>query len=381
MTTTELTVSKEPSEVFVITTSDTKIKGLQDRYKDLTVKGVQYKDGKTIITDAAAMLADAEGLSNVIEARKDAVKHRTRCEAEHKHQKEYFWNEGLKIDAWKNGHTAKILEVENRLKAIEKAVADEEAAIIQRKYDATEKARKIRLDAIGGIPHAIFMTMQANYLKVATDEAFESFLAGCDLTNRQAAELENARKEKEAADKIAAKRLADEKTAQDLKDAEARKAQQKADDDARVALKKQADEQVAKQAELDKQAADQKAAQDAIDTGIQKLADEKAAAEQKRLDDMEAAKRTMYGGSAESNWRFERPAKPASESPFKSLAPWATFAFAHKTSEGKFEFSFKKETGETINFQMDHTETVRLHGGMTQILRADAVISMSEDQP
>jgi preprotein translocase subunit SecD len=257
--------------------------------------------------------------------------------------------------------------------------------------DATEKARKILLDAIGGIHHVVSITMQPNFLKVATDEAFESFLAGCDLTNRQAEQLEKARTEKEAADKIEAKRLADEKTAQDLKDAEARETQRKADDEQRAALKKQADELATKQAELDKQAADQKAeaakiaadqksAQDKIDSANKKIADDLAAVEQKKLDDIETAKRETYDGNPRFAWRFEKPTKPAADSPFKSLAPFATYSFTHKTSEGKFDFSFKKETGDTVNFQMDREETVRLHECLTRILASDAANSMSGDQ-
>lgn len=216
MTDTELIAVKPVAQAdFIVTTSPEKIKGLQERYKSLTLKGTEYRDGKVVIVDSLAMLADKQGLQLVTEARKDAMKHRTRCAAEHQKLKEDAKAECDRLDKWKRDCTALIVEVEDKFKAMEKAVEDEIIAIETREMDKRQSEREAMIANVGGIPLVIRSTMNPNFIRVAMEEQFDEWLSLVKSTNEQAAESERLRKAKEESDRIEAKRLADEKAESD----------------------------------------------------------------------------------------------------------------------------------------------------------------------
>lgn len=229
---------------FIVTTSPEKIKGLQERYKSLTLKGTEYRDGKVVIVDSLAMLADKQGLQLVTEARKDAMKHRTRCAAEHQKLKEDAKAECDRLDKWKRDCTALIVEVEDKFKSMEKAVEDEIIAIETRELDQRQSVRDAMVANAGGIPAAMKLTMNSNFVRVAMPEQFDEWLHMVTVMNEQLAERERLRLEKEESERIEAKRLADQKEKAD-------RLQAIADENQRIENKRIADENAKRQAELD----------------------------------------------------------------------------------------------------------------------------------
>lgn len=382
---TELTTVKPPAKAeFIVTTTPDKIKRLQTRYEGLRLAGTEYICGKVIVIDADLMLADAEGLAKVKEAAKDAQKHRTKCAEEHKKLKEDSRKEGLRIDEWKNTNTALIIAVEDRFKAMEKAVEDELAAIVERSYDKVQADREKRIEAVGGIPQIIKSTLAPNFVRVAMEPQFLDWLGGIERMNIAFAESERNRLAKEESDRIEAKRVADEK-------AEADRLQKIKDDEFRAEQKQISEDQEKRQKELDDQAAfiakekakqdqvaaDQKAAQDKIDAANKKMADDLEAKRQAEEDEREEAKSAPYSGSGRS-WMYDKPT-PKRLDPISSLAPFAKFAFGQNTAAHTFHLSFNGELGNTINIQLSREDAVRLSDNLSRILAADAASTMAGD--
>lgn len=323
---TEMAVAESASTVLIKFTETTVTEAIK-KAVDVTLKGVIIAaDGTIKVVDSNALIDDAEGLAKVTEMRKKVVKTRTAMESEQKKLKEDAWAECKRLDAERNTLLSIIAPVESRLKGLEKCVEDELAAAVERRLSVRENARRLQIDSVGGIPELIAKTLAPNFIRVAEDPQFSDWLMSVQSMNEQIKLAEKARKEKEEADRIEAKRLADEKAERD-------RLQAIEDEKVRAENKRVADELAEKQRQLDQQAADQKAAQEKIDAENSRLAKveaDRVAAEAAKNAPVtsipEKPAPSPYEGNTGSAWRFDRNYSPRAKMTMSSKNDIADYA-------------------------------------------------------
>lgn len=348
----EMSVVADDSSTVLIKYTETTISESIKKALDITLKGVEIqKDGTIIVRDSQALIDDSEGLAKVVDMRKKVVKTRTGMEAEQKKLKEDAWAECKRLDAERNMLLGIIVPVESRLKGLEKAVETELEAAVTRRLDAREKARRTQIECVGGIPELLAKTMAPNFIRVAEDPQFSDWLVSVQSMNEQNRIAEEARKAKEEADRLEAKRLADEKAERD-------RLQAIEDERVRVENKRIADELAQKQRELDQQAADQKAAQDKIDAENARL----AKAEQDRVDAENARLAKIESDRVESErqaklheekMKFEGPARTPEPSPYAGNvgSSWRFHPTTKTMSDHANIAAYAKDAGKLVAYR------------------------------
>lgn len=231
--------------------TETTIKEMSEKYLSLTIKGID----------------DQEGALAVSEARKKCVKARGQVSRWHEAEKDYWLVGGRQVDAIKNKRTEDITLIENHLKDEEKRISDERDAIVRRKDDVRENARKILVNDAGGIPPILQKSMMPNFIRVAEESSFLEWLESVRAMNLTIKQQEEAKAEQDRLAKVEADRVKKEKEASDLKAQQ--DSEKLASDNKRIAY-----ELVETKRKLDAQAVEQKKIQDDL------------AAKQKAIDDI-----------------------------------------------------------------------------------------------
>lgn len=181
--------------------TDAAIASLSAKYMELTVKGIEDKDG----------------FKKVHEARMDIVKRRTSVEKTRKDLKADSLDYGRRVDAEAKRITALLQPIEDHLTEQEKVVTDELARIKAQK-EAEEAARiQARVNRLfefgarfdGEKYTAYGLVIPATILKAATDDQFASFVK--QIEDAKAAEEAEARRKAEEEARIKAEEEAKRK--------------------------------------------------------------------------------------------------------------------------------------------------------------------------
>lgn len=208
MSTTELALEKPPQESVVITTTPERIAELKTKFAEIKLSGVKLVNGKVIVEDAAAMVADKEGLKTLKEFRmKQVVKQRTACDREFKAMKDPAWAECKRWDAWHNEFLAKIEVIEKPLIAIEEAYEAELDRIAKIAADKKWEYRLAQLFVAGAITGSV----NEESIRRMDEDAFvrEIERVVSDKKRRDEAEAATTRLKEEQ--RLAAEKLAEER--------------------------------------------------------------------------------------------------------------------------------------------------------------------------
>lgn len=208
MSTTELALEKPPQESVVITTTPERIAELKTKFAEIKLAGVKLVDGKVIVENAAAMVADKEGLKTLKEFRmKQVVKQRTACDREFKAMKDPAWEECKRWDRWHNEFLAKIAVIEEPLVKIEEAY---EAELDRMAKVAADKKWQYRLAQLF-VAGAITGSINEESIRRMDEDAFvrEIERVVTDKKRRDEAEAEAARLKEEQ--RLAAEKLAEDR--------------------------------------------------------------------------------------------------------------------------------------------------------------------------
>lgn len=208
MSTTELALEKPPQDSVVITTTPERIAELKTKFAEIKLAGVKLVDGKVVVEDASAMVADKEGLKTLKEFRmKQVVKQRTACDREFKAMKDPAWEECKRWDRWHNEFLAKIAVIEEPLVKIEEAYEAELDRLAKVAADKKWQYRLAQLFVAGAITGSI----NEESIRRMDEDAFvrEIERVVTDKKRRDEAEAEAARLKEEQ--RLAAEKLAEER--------------------------------------------------------------------------------------------------------------------------------------------------------------------------
>lgn len=147
--TTLATIQPKPDD-FVVTTTHKQIESIKSEAVKMTLAGVDLIDGRVVVVDPDAMLADKDGLKALKEFRmRVVVKQRTACDKEHEKLKADAWAECKRLDLWKREMLALIAPIETTLEKIENAVEEELDRRAKVRADLQYAARKQALIDLG----------------------------------------------------------------------------------------------------------------------------------------------------------------------------------------------------------------------------------------
>lgn len=208
MSTTELALEKPPQDSVVITTTPERIAELKTKFAEIKLAGIKLVDGKVVVEDASAMVADKEGLKTLKEFRmKQVVKQRTACDREFKAMKDPAWEECKRWDRWHNEFLAKIAVIEEPLVKIEEAYEAELDRLAKVAADKKWQYRLAQLFVAGAITGSI----NEESIRRMDEDAFvrEIERVITDKKRRDEAEAEAARLKEEQ--RLAAEKLAEER--------------------------------------------------------------------------------------------------------------------------------------------------------------------------
>lgn len=278
LATLEAPASEKQQDVTITVTQET-LERLRERTSVAVVglAGTQVVDGKVTVTDAAAMVADKDGLKLVKTARMEAVKHRTRCAAEHKAIKEDALRECQRIDKSRRDLLAIIEEIEAPLIALEEAYEKELDRLAAEKETKLFQERRSVLVEAGAEPHHLDET-QIRRMDVDAFQKHVQFVIA-EKERKEAAEAERLRVEAEH--RLERERLAEE----------ARKLVEMQKVEAERLEKLHAELEVQRQEQLKIQQAQEAklAAERAENARLKKIEDDKLAADRAELENLRKA--------------------------------------------------------------------------------------------
>lgn len=180
---------------------------------DCSMKGIEFKNGIVVVTDAMALLNDDEGRDRISTLGKRAKKLRTTCEAEYKEQKRIADEVRQNLLREEKEVQADISKVESRCRMILDTIEAEKLAMAKREQDEIERVRKGMVADVGGIPDFIQGTLGPDFLRVATPQQFSEWLTRIKTMNRQLAEAARLKSEQDERDRIEAERVESERQA------------------------------------------------------------------------------------------------------------------------------------------------------------------------
>src|SRR6185437_12511025 len=175
---TDLAVAARPVESELVVTKK-ELLDMVERYTKLKIDGPHDADGQLAVDEA---FKDCRRVWNLIDKAREK-------------KKRFYLDEGNRIQAAAKELWAIEEQAEKHLKAEKDRVEKELAAIVAKQLDDREDNRNSMVEAIGGIPPILKLSVSADFVRVAEPAQFEEFLGRVKSMNEEIAHQAEQQKE------------------------------------------------------------------------------------------------------------------------------------------------------------------------------------------